>query len=224
MQLNCTCPGRGRTGAFPPRTPPVPTASLPGRHKACLFSSDASSTRQHLFPVLNTKQPGCQAVATPLSLREDEPVLWPRASTERPAQPRVLRPRCLPPRALGSSPTAPLQPPHQETQGWRFVRLAKRLNTPQTEEPNGAGSGVGSGTVVAWKPPLHPCLAIPLHASNPGHRPTGSLSHFCTELCSCEHELCCSRGAGPCEGRQLTAAGLEKHMAELRQQSSVQQG
>lgn len=95
MQLNCTCPNRGRTGAFPPRAPPVPTASLPGRHKACLFSSDASSTRQHLFPVLNTKQPGCQAVATPLSLREDESPPWPHASTERPAQPRVLRPRRL---------------------------------------------------------------------------------------------------------------------------------
>lgn len=29
------------------------------------------------------------------------------------------------PQALGSSPAAPLQPPHQEMRGWRFVQLAK---------------------------------------------------------------------------------------------------
>lgn len=172
-----------------------------------LFSSDVSSARQHLFPVLNMTEPGCWAAATPLSPAEDEPLpfrcLCP-AGAQRHPQPRDALGCCRccdPPRGpapsfRGRSALLPLYPsaPASGNTGLEVFTACKVIKHSLHREAKW-GRSMGSGSVLAWKPAL-PSPSLYLFPGIQPQIPTeGFPPLLLTKLPSCKHVLCSCREA-----------------------------
>lgn len=157
-------PALGPNRGVSTQHPLFPPGSCRGRHKVHLFSSDASSARQHLFPVLNMKEPHCWAAVTALSPKNKTVPLLPQPRDALEAAGAASRHRILFPWALGSSPTALHQPQHQET---LEVFTARKVIKHSLRRGAKRGRSVGSGSGNQLCPPL---LAFYAQASEPRSR------------------------------------------------------